>query len=113
MFRPHDGGIDDQYSVRIFTQVGENPLPDAFLCRPLETFEHAVSLSKGFRQVAPGRSGPDQPRHDIREQPIVGRARQLPILRPSTPAESRSPSPVAILIHIGDVGGNPLNVNRI
>jgi hypothetical protein len=72
LVRPHNGGIDDQvFEVRMFAQLGEKPLPNAFLCPSPETFEHAVPLAELFRQIAPGRSGPDQPQDGIHEQPIV------------------------------------------
>jgi hypothetical protein len=66
------GGIDDQvFEVRIFTQLGEKPLPDALFGPPPETSEHAVPVAKLFGQVAPRRAGTDQPQHRINEQTIV------------------------------------------
>jgi hypothetical protein len=114
----------DVLEVGIICQDFEKTLPNSFARPTIEAHEHAVPASKLRRQVAPRRTGPQNPKHRIDEQPIVlARTTFVPFLTrnqtrdtlPLTPREFASNQDrllqVAILNHNDASEGIP-NVNR-
>ena len=114
---PHNGGIDDQvFEIRIFVQLCEKPLPAALFCPSPETF-HLPNSSGRSRHGAPARTNHNTASTSKRwsspcrplSPSFSGTSGSIRCHCPSsTPAESRSPSPVAILNHIRESMGSSL-----
>jgi hypothetical protein len=69
-------GIDDQVlEIGVVRQGFEDTLPDAFLAPAAKPPKDTVPLSEHFRQVTPGRSSADNPKHTLHKHPVIAPGR--------------------------------------
>ena len=62
------------FEIGIAAERLENPLPDPILRPAPEAGISGEPLAEGFRQIAPWRAGPRNPKNGVDKQPVVAPA---------------------------------------